>query len=169
MAIPRRAYNIGKRSDALQDSLGQKYWGIVGSFMRKSILRGFLETLCHDYDGLMDAAIPDEEDEEADYTALATANAKILRSLVLKLKQVLLYSRLKFCKKMNLMMITTMTMNRPTSTYLLPRGGTFASSNLQFYNIFLARLSGVAWASAFCNRIHLYRSVVLLHCSLPLI
>lgn len=78
-AMLRRAYNVETRTDALQNSLGQKFWGTVGPYIRKSMLRGFVEELGHGFDGLMDGAIPNGDDEP-DETGIASANAQILRS-----------------------------------------------------------------------------------------
>lgn len=80
VAVLRRAYTHESRPDALKDSLGQKYWGTVGPYLKKSMIRGFIETLGHDYDELMDGAIAEDDDEETDLTMIATANAGILRS-----------------------------------------------------------------------------------------
>jgi len=78
-AMLRRAYNIERREEALQNSLGQKFWGTMGPYMRKSMLRGFVVELGHGFDGLMDGAMPNGDDEP-DETAIASANAEILRS-----------------------------------------------------------------------------------------
>lgn len=48
--------------------------------MKKSMIRGFIETLGHGYDELMDGAMMEDDDEETDLTMIATANAEILRS-----------------------------------------------------------------------------------------
>lgn len=51
------------------------------SLREKSMMRGFVDTLGHDFDGLMDAAIPEsDKDEETDLSMIAAANAEILRS-----------------------------------------------------------------------------------------
>ena len=74
VALLRQAYNGGTRLEALTDSLGQKYWGTVGPYLKKSMIRGFIETVGHGYDGLMDGAITEDDDEEPDLTMIAPAN-----------------------------------------------------------------------------------------------
>ena len=65
----------------LYSEFGKIYWGIKESFMKRSMLLVFAEKMGHEYEGLLDGAVEDEDAdgklEEADPTALAMANLVI--------------------------------------------------------------------------------------------
>ena len=79
-ALLKRAHNgeAPTGDDPLRDALGRKWWSAGGPYMKASMIRGFVEELGSGYEGLMEGAIPDADG--ADPTALAAANAEILRS-----------------------------------------------------------------------------------------
>ncbi|MCJ1379192.1 hypothetical protein MMC17_002292 [Xylographa soralifera] len=79
VALLRLAYNVEKRPVALKSSLGKKYWGTTGEYLKKSMIRGFVDAVGHEFDDLMEDSLSDDEDE-SDPTILASANAQILRS-----------------------------------------------------------------------------------------
>ena len=83
VAMMRRGYHNEPRSVTLKDQLGNKFWGTVGPYIRKSMLDGFVTLLGHDYEGLLDGAMAPEDDDsdEPDEIAVASANAQILRPL----------------------------------------------------------------------------------------
>ena len=79
VALLRLAYSVEKKPVALKTSLGMKNWGATASYLRKSMVRGFVNAVGHDFDELMEDSLSDDEDEP-DPTILASANAQILRS-----------------------------------------------------------------------------------------
>ena len=79
VALLRLAYNVEKKPVALKTSLGKKYWGSTGRYLKGSMIRGFVDAVGHEFDELIEDLLSDDEDEP-DPTILASANAQILRS-----------------------------------------------------------------------------------------
>ena len=77
-AMLKRSWTTVQASDVLRDELGQKYWGTAGEFMKKNQLLGFVESMGHDYEELLEGAIEEPGVEEADEAALAVVTHEIV-------------------------------------------------------------------------------------------
>lgn len=64
----RRSF-AGKHVGTAQSEYRKRYWGTPGKYVLKSMLFGFVATMGHDYDHLLDGAI-EEEDAIVDSKAL---------------------------------------------------------------------------------------------------
>ena len=80
-AILRKLYESSAKEKhpqayTAQDELGKKCWGSTGSYMKKNMLRGFIEEIGHVYDE--EAMMKSEEREEATDCGVAIATQAIL-------------------------------------------------------------------------------------------
>ncbi|KAL8941446.1 MAG: hypothetical protein Q9211_001824 [Gyalolechia sp. 1 TL-2023] len=74
-AMLRRSF-AGKHESVSRSEVRKRFWGTPGKYMRESMLLGFVETMGHDYDHLMEGAIK-EEDPITDIRAVDLANDRI--------------------------------------------------------------------------------------------
>ena len=82
MAILRKSWNKDKPAIALSDELGKPYWGTAGRYIKKNMLRGFVQELGHEYDELLEGAMSDSSnEEEVGLAALEAASDQIKASV----------------------------------------------------------------------------------------
>ena len=74
-------------SDLRRQEVSKKYWGSAGPYMRKNMLRGFVEEMGHEYEHLLEGAMDMADDGDAGHepvqVGVMTANENILRSIAI--------------------------------------------------------------------------------------